>query len=316
MRIVIAGGSGFLGRALSASLAGAGHHVQILTRRTASRDAPRPAAAQPAPESPGATEHIAWGGDGSVGPWAAPCSGAHVVINLAGQSIGDARWSAARKESLVRSRLLATRSLTRFVNETRQPPAAFLSASAIGFYGDRGDTALKEDAPPGTDFLAGLCVAWEQEAMKAQSDATRVVLLRTGIVLDPGHGALARMLLPFRLFAGGPFGSGRQFMSWIHRDDWVSLVRWAMEAPGLRGAVNLTSPNPVTNSVFARTLAAALGRPALLPTPAFALKFALGEMAEPLLLFSQRVVPARALAGGFTFAHPDLDDTLADLLER
>ena len=323
MRIIIAGGSGFLGRALSSALSGEGHHIQILTRSATRPPAPASAANRAAPGGtvspaaqggPGPIEYIAWGGDGSVGPWATPCSGADIVINLAGENIGGARWSAARKVSLARSRLLATRSLARFISESRQPPAALISASAIGIYGDRGDDTLTEEAPPGTGFLAELSVAWEQEASKARTGTTRVVLLRTGIVLDADHGALARMLLPFRLFAGGPFGSGRQFMSWIHRDDWVSLVRWAMEAPGLQGPVNLTSPSPVSNAAFARALAAALGRPALLPVPAAALRLVLGEMAGPLLLYSQRVVPARALAGGFTFAHPELDEALADLL--
>ncbi len=307
MRTVIAGGSGFLGQALSASLARAGHHLQILTRRPGGRSTP--------PAS-GAIEHIAWTADGSVGPWAGPCAGADLVVNLAGESIGDRRWSAARKVRLVESRTLATRSLARFVNESRHPPAAFISASAIGFYGNRGDETLTEDAPAGTDFLAGLAARWEQEALVAQGVATRVVLLRTGIVLDPGRGALARMLTPFRCFAGGPFGSGRQFMSWIHRDDWVSLVRWAVDTPDLRGALNLTAPHPVTNADFSRALGRALHRPAFLPAPAFALRLLLGEMAGPLLLFSQRVVPARAQAGGFRFAHPELEEALAQLLGR
>jgi len=189
-----------------------------------------------------------------------------------------------------------------------------VSASAIGFYGDRGEETLTESARPGRDFLAQLGAEWETAALAAQGDRTRVVLLRTGIVLDPREGALAKMLTPFRLFAGGPFGSGRQFMSWIHRDDWVSLAKWAVETPEVRGPVNLTAPNPVTNADFARALGRALGRPAFVPTPGFALKLALGEMAGPLLLYSQRVVPARALEGGFRFAHPALDEALADLL--
>jgi uncharacterized protein len=305
MRTVIAGGSGFLGQALAASLASAGHHIQILTRRAGSH--------RTSPAS-GAIEQIAWTADGSVGPWAGPCAGADVVINLAGESIGDRRWSAARKARLVESRLRATRSLARFVNESRQPPAAFISASAIGFYGNRGDDTLTEDAAAGTDFLAGLAASWEREALAAQNGATRVVLLRTGIVLDPHSGALARMLTPFRFFVGGPFGSGRQLMSWIHRDDWVSLVRWAVDTPECRGPLNLAAPNPVTNATFARALGRTLHRPAFLRVPAFALRLLLGEMAGPLLLFSQHVVPARAQAGGFRFGYPELDGALANLL--
>ena len=300
MRIIIAGGSGFLGSALAASLASAGHRVQILTRRPAS-------AAHP--------ERITWTPDGTAnGLWTSPCSGADAIVNLAGESIAAGRWTPRRKMQLRDSRLLATRSLARFVADSEQPPAAFVSASAIGIYGDRGGETLGESSGPGGDFLAELAREWEQEALAVQGDRTRVVLLRTGIVLDPREGALAKMLPPFRLFAGGPFGSGRQFMSWIHRDDWVSLARWAVETPGIRGPLNLTAPGPVTNADFARALGRALGRPAVLPAPGFALKLALGEMAAPLLLYSQRVVPARALEGGFRFAHPDLDEALADLL--
>ena len=300
MRIVIAGGSGFLGTALAQSLASAGHRVQILSRRPA-------AAAQP--------ERVTWTPDGTAnGLWTSPCSGADVIVNLAGESIAAGRWTPRRKMQLRDSRILATRSLACFIAESEQPPAVFVSASAIGIYGDRGGDTLTESARPGRGFLAELGTAWEQEALAVQGDRTRVVLLRTGIVLDPREGALAKMLLPFRLFAGGPFGSGRQFMSWIHRDDWVSLARWAAETPGLRGPLNLTAPNPVTNADFARSLGRALGRPAVLPAPGFALTLALGEMAGPLLLYSQRVVPARALEGGFRFAHPDLDGALADLL--
>jgi hypothetical protein len=305
MRIVIAGGSGFLGGALAEALAAAGHRVQILTRQPPS--AGRASASQ--------FEYITWTPDGTAGGlWTAPCSGADVIVNLAGESIAAGRWTPRRKMQLRDSRTLPTRSLARFIADTEQPPAAFVSASAIGIYGDRGGEALTESARPGRGFLADLGKAWEQEALAVQGDTTRVVLLRTGIVLDPREGALAKMLTPFRLFAGGPFGSGRQFMSWIHRDDWVSLARWAVETPGVRGPLNLTAPNPVTNADFARALGRALERPAVLPAPALALKLVLGEMAGPLLLYSQRVVPARALEGGFRFAHPDLDAALVDLL--
>jgi hypothetical protein len=307
MRIIVAGGTGFLGRALSHSLADSGHRVQILSRRL-------PAPAEPGPARQ--LEYISWTPDGSANSsWASACSGADVIVNLAGESIAAGRWTEARKAQLRDSRILATRSLARFIAEAEQPPAALVSASAIGFYGDRGSETLTEDAGPGGDFLAQLGTEWEKEALAAQGGRTRVVLLRTGIVLDPREGALAKMVTPFRLFAGGPFGSGRQYMSWIHRDDWVSLARWAVETPGVRGPLNLTAPDPVTNADFARALGRALHRPAVVPAPGFALKIILGEMAGPLLLHSQRVVPARALAGGFRFAHPDLDEALADLLK-
>jgi NAD dependent epimerase/dehydratase family enzyme len=333
MHIVIAGGSGFLGRGLSSALVEAGHRVQILTRRPTP-----PRAGHPTTPADGHTlEPIVWTPDGSLGPWASACAGADTVINLAGESIGTARWSSARKAQLAESRILATRSLVRFMTanlntrasgpehtahagldttsgETGQRLTTLVSASAIGYYGDRGDDTLTEDARAGSDFLATLAAAWEDEALLARSGTTRVVLLRTGIVLDPTGGALAKMLTPFKLFAGGPFGSGRQYMSWIHRDDWVSLVRWALDTPDVRGPINLTAPHPVTNAEFARALGHALHRPALFPTPAFALKFALGEMADPLLLFSQRVIPARALAGGFRFAFETIEAALRALL--
>jgi len=306
MRIIIAGGSGFLGRALADSLSAAGHRLQILTRRSP---------ALLAPEAVSPITFISWTPDGTAnGSWASSCAGADLIVNLAGESIGEGRWTPARKARLRGSRIHATRSLVRFIGEAEQPPAALISASAVGFYGDRGGETLTEDARPGEGFLAELAVAWEREAMAAESDRSRVVLLRTGIVLDAQEGALAKMLPPFRLSAGGPFGSGRQFMSWIHRDDWVALAKWAAETPGLHGALNLTAPNPVANADFARALGRALNKPAFIPAPGFALKIILGEMAGPLLLHSQRAVPARALAGGFRFAHPTLDEALASLL--
>ena len=306
MRLIIAGGSGFLGRALADTLAAAGHHVQILTRQPAA--SARPASAR-------AHERITWSPDGTAnGPWAAACSGADLIVNLAGESIAAGRWTAARKAALRDSRVLPTRSLAQAIARAAQPPAALVSASAIGYYGDRADEALTEQAGPGRDFLAGLGVEWEREALAAEATGTRVVLLRTGIVLDPREGALAKMVPPFRLFAGGPFGSGRQFMSWIHRDDWVSLAKWAIETPAARGALNLTAPNPVTNADFARALGRALHRPAIVPAPRFALSLMLGEMAGPLLFHSQRVLPAKALACGFRFAHSDVDAALASLL--
>ena len=306
MRTVIAGGSGFLGQALAQSLADAGHRIQILTRRP-----PESSTTQTGPP----LEYIGWSPDGTAnGAWAAACAGADLIVNLAGESIGARRWTQARKAQLRGSRLLATRSLVRFIADAEQPPAALVSASAIGVYGDRGDEVLAEDAGPGEDFLAKLAVAWEHDALAAESVKTRVVMLRTGIVLDPREGALPKMLTPFRLFGGGPFGSGRQFMSWIHRDDWVALARWAIETPGVRGPINLVAPHPVANAEFARALGRALNRPAIVPAPGFALRIILGEMAGPLLLNSQRVVPARALAAGFRFAHPALDEALADLL--
>jgi uncharacterized protein (TIGR01777 family) len=181
----------------------------------------------------------------------------------------------------------------------------FVSGSGVGYYG-AGDDPKIESSPPGDDFIAQLCEDWEAEAGRAASAATRVVLLRTGIVLERSGGALPKLVRPFRLFAGGPLGSGRQYMSWIHRLDWIELVRWIVDTPAAAGAVNATAPGPVTNREFARALGTALGRPSFVPAPAFALKLLLGQMAEPLVLTGQRVLPARAQALGYHFRYPDI----------
>lgn len=307
--VVIAGGSGFLGRRLAAALAAEGHLVTILTRTPA----PEPPRRTP-PAGAGSICDVHWHPDGSIGAWSGTVEGASAVINLAGESIAARRWTTAQKSRLVESRLNATRSLVGAIAAARRPPAIMASASAIGYYGDRGNEELTEASDPGDDFLARLCVRWEREAMRANSPQTRVVLIRTGIVLDPDGGALARMLPPFRAGVGGPLGSGRQYMSWIHRNDWVSLVRWMITNDLVGGPINATAPEPVTNKDFSRTLGRALHRPSLLRAPAFALRLLLGEMTDPLLLASQRVLPARADALGFQFAYPRLEPALQALL--
>jgi uncharacterized protein len=307
MRILLAGGSGFLGRALTHSLTASGHHVTILTRRAVA-----PGADSPSPS----VRLVQWSPDGQAGPWTRACANTDIVINLAGESIAARRWTTARKLALAASRVLPTRSLVHFIEHATPRPTTLVSASAIGFYGDRGDQVIAEEAREGADILAEIAGAWEREAQRASSDATRVVVVRTGIVLDPHEGALAKLLTPFRLLAGGPFGSGRQYMSWIHRDDWVSLATWLVETPGLAGAFNATAPHPVTNAEFARTLGRVLGRPAFARVPGSVLRIVLGEMAGPLLLASQRVIPAKAQQAGFRFAYPDLEAALRQLLGR
>ncbi len=302
MRVIIAGGSGFLGSALTASLTGAGHHVTILTRR------------MPAVSPTDHVSHVTWRPDGTVGAWAEACEGADAVVNLAGESIAGARWTAARKVALADSRVRPTQSLARFVAAASPRPSLFVSGSAIGYYGPRGDDTLSEEAPAGTGILADIGRRWEDAAAPAAGGGTRLAILRTGIVLDAREGALAKMLLPFRLGVGGPMGTGRQYMSWIHRDDWIALVRWLIDTPGLAGPFNATAPAPATNAEFARTLGQVLRRPAFAPAPGFVLRLALGEMAGPLLLDSQRVVPARALEAGFVFRYPALEAALRNLI--
>lgn len=300
--MVLAGGSGFLGSALSRALTRDGHEVAILTRSAAANATsdPRVSAVQ-------------WTPDGTTGAWAGAVDGADVVVNLAGESIAAKRWSAAQKQKLRDSRLLATRSLTSAIRQAARRPAAFISGSAVGYYGDRGDETLTETSPPGSDFLADLAKDWEAAADEA-SPLTRVALVRTGIVLDRTGGALPKMLPPFQMFVGGPLGTGTQYMPWIHKEDWVRMVSWMMTTDGARGPFNATSPTPVTNAEFSKALGHALKRPSLLPAPAFALRIALGEMADALLLSGQRALPVRATDLGFTFRYANIDEALADVL--
>jgi len=301
MRIVIAGGSGFLGASLAAHLAANHHDLVILTRQ------PHP----PDPRPP-RTTYEPWDPNGHSGRWAKALDNTDAVVNLAGESIAAKRWSTAQKQKIRESRLLATRSLTTAVREAAKPPRAFISGSAIGYYGDRGDETLTEVSAPGTDFLAEVCKDWEAAA-NAAGDLTRVVLLRTGIVLHRTGGALPKMLPPFYLFAGGPVGSGRQYQSWIHRDDWVRMVAWSVTSDPARGPLNVTGPRPITNKEFSTALGHALRRPSVMPAPPFALRLALGEMADALLLSSQRVLPVRATDLGFAFRFANIDEALADI---
>jgi hypothetical protein len=303
MKIIIAGGSGLLGTALVAALADERHEVVVLTRR------PPPGGASP-------VRHVQWTPDGGTGAWTTAIEGAAAVVNLAGEPIGAGRWSAARKQRIEDSRVLATRSLVQAIAAAGAPPPVFISGSAVGYYGPCGDELVTEASPAGADFLAHVCVRWEAEAARASGSTVRVIVLRTGLVLAASGGALPRMLLPFKLGAGGPLGSGRQYWPWIHIDDWVALVRWAIVTPALAGPVNVTSPDPMPNAEFARRLGRAMHRPALLPTPGFALRLMLGEMADGLLLSGQRAVPAKALGAGFAFQYPRLDEALAALFGR
>ena len=254
-----------------------------------------------------------WVPDGSTGPWAHLIDGADAVVNLAGASVGDRRWSAARKALIHDSRVEPTRSLAAAIAGAEKPPGVFVSGSAVGYYGDRGDEPLTEQSAPGSDFLAGVCVAWEREAASASSARTRLVIIRTGLVLDRSKGVLPRIALPFRFFTGGPVGPGRQFMSWIHVADWVSLMRAALDRDGFHGPVNATAPAPARNADFCRALGKALARPSWLPAPAVALRLALGEMAQALLLSSQRALPSAAEACGFRFRYPDVEAALRDV---
>jgi uncharacterized protein len=293
MKVIVAGGTGFLGKPLVEAVRAEGHDVRVLTRSA---------------KAPG---EVGWTPDGGVGPWLASLEGAEVIVNLAGAGIADTRWTAARKREIAESRLLATRSLVAAAGSLASPPRVFVSASAVGYYGARGAETLTEEAGPGSDFLGTVGREWEEAAQPVTVHGTRLAIVRTGLVLAADGGALGQMLLPFRLGIGGRLGSGRQYMSWIHRDDWVRLVRWLIDEADAQGPFNATAPEPVTNAEFTRALGRALHRPAILPVPGFALKVLFGELAGPLLLEGQRAVPAKARALGFTFAYPDLDTALA-----
>ncbi|MGE5244735.1 MAG: TIGR01777 family oxidoreductase [Betaproteobacteria bacterium] len=300
MKIVLAGATGFLGRPLVDRLAAHGHELVVLSRRA---------------DAAGAARTIEWNPAGPPGPWTAELDGAGAVINLAGESIAGARWTDAHKRRVLESRVAATRSLAAAIRGAAHPPPVFISGSAVGYYGARGDEILTEDSTAGGDFLARVCIQWEAEAGGAAPD-TRVVCVRTGVVLERDGGALRQMLLPFRIGIGGPVGSGRQWWPWIHREDWLELVCWALDAPGLSGALNATAPEPVTNRTFARELGRALHRPSFMPTPAFALRLALGEMADALLLSGQRAVPAKAERLGFRFRYPRLAEALTAIFRQ
>jgi uncharacterized protein (TIGR01777 family) len=293
--VVVAGGTGLLGTALVDAQLTDGHQVSVLSRR------------------PRRVGDVLWSPDGGSRAWTGTLGDADVVVNLAGASIGSRRWSVARKTEIRDSRLTPTRLLVEAMAEARHPPGVFLSASAVGVYGSRGGGPLTEASPPGTDFLASVCREWEAAASEAMA-TSRVVLLRSGVVLAREGGALAQLALPFRFYAGGPVGTGEQFMSWIHVQDWVEMVRWALATPDVSGPLNVTAPFPVTNRELAQTLGRVLGRPSALRAPAFAVRLALGEMADALVLGGQRVIPERASQGGFVFRYPTLEPALQEAL--
>ena len=292
---MIAGGSGFLGRALRRTLGAAGHHVDILSRR------PRA----------GRSDELPWVPNGASGPWARAVEGAGAVVNLAGEGIADKRWTAARKQALLSSRLDATSSLVKAMAELKTPPGVFVSASGVGYYGPTGDEPIAEGAPAGRDFLGEMASDWEAAAAPAEA-FSRLVLLRTGLVMG-SEGALGKMLLPFKLGVGGRLGSGTQWMPWISVDDWAGLTARLIVDDTARGAFNLCGPAPVTNAEFTRTLGRVLHRPTIFPVPAFALKLALGELSDALLT-GQRAVPEKALALGYQFRHATLEAALRSVL--
>jgi uncharacterized protein (TIGR01777 family) len=302
MKVVVTGATGFIGAPLCRALRASGHAVVALSRRG-------PAARTILGEG---IDVVEWDARGP-GSWEESLAGAGGVINLAGEPLAAKAWTPRQKELLRSSRVETTKLLVAAIERAEPRPSVLISGSGIGYYGPHGDETLTEESPPGDDFVAGLVREWEAAATAAEALGVRVVRLRTGMVLGEGGGALAKMVPPFRAFVGGPLGSGRQWVSWIHRDDEIGIARWALEEERVRGAVNATAPHPATMREFARALGRALGRPAALPAPALALRALMGEMAD-IVLTGQRVLPAVAQSLGYTFRYPELDGALRSIL--
>ena len=301
MKILVTGSTGLVGSALVSALARDGNTVCRLMR---------PQSKSPASSKDGFD--VAW--NPATGELGGAGVGADAVVNLAGASIAEGRWTKERKELLRTSRIDTTRALVNTLAKMSARPRVLVSASATGYYGDQGDELLTEESKAGTDFLAGLAQEWEAEARKAGALGIRVVLARFGIILAKQGGALPKMMLPFKLGAGGKLGSGKQWMSWVTLEDVVGILRFALENSSVRSVVNVVAPEPLQNAEFTKVLAKAMHRPALFPAPGFALRLALGEMADALLLSSQRVAPQKLQQLGYQSLHADLASALKTIL--
>lgn len=306
MKILISGSTGLVGSAVVDSLTQQGHE---LTRLLRPGTEVRRRQAKNSPE----LAHVAWNPESGL--LDSRAEGADALIHLAGASIAGHRWTKAWKRELRDSRVAATHHLTTSLRRLERPPQIVIAASAIGFYGNRGDEELNESSLQGTDFLAQLTANWEKESARGAEFGARVVILRFGVILAKHGGALPRMALPFRLGVGGRIASGRQWISWITLEDAVGMIRFALGTNLLSGPANAVSPNPTRNAEFSAALGRVLRRPAIFPTPSFALRLALGEMADALLLSSQRVYPTKLERLGYRFIYPDLEPALAALLK-
>jgi hypothetical protein len=295
-RVLVSGSSGLIGSALIPSLRSRGFHVVRLVRGgSASGD------------------QIAWDPSQPLSPEVV--SGFQAIVHLSGETVAN-RWTDSKKAEIRSSRVDSTRNLAQALARTEKRPQVFVSASAIGIYGNRGDEVLREESSPGDDFLADVCREWEAAAEPAADAGVRCVQIRTGVVLSSVGGALQKMLPPFRMGVGGNLGSGRQWMSWIHIQDMVGAINHILKTDLLAGPVNLVAPNPVTNAEFTKTLGAVLSRPTIFPVPAFVIKLAFGQMAEEVLLTSQRVEPAKLVSGGYPFQYSDLRKALESVIKK
>lgn len=328
-RVVVTGATGQIGRRLCDQLSARGYQVVVFSRNPDKARRSLPSAA----------EYVAWKAE-EHGAWASAINGAHAVINLAGANLFGRRWTDAYKREIYDSRIVGTRGLVNAINAASDKPAVLINGSAIGYYGAHlDDRTFDESSGPGDDFLGRVCADWEREAERAAQSGVRVVLVRTGVVLskpekllpidlrgaslsrpgvvlDVDAGALPLMVFPFRLFAGGPMASGRQWFSWIHMDDEIGLIVKALEDHSITGPINATAPDPRTNREFSRVIGKVLNRPMWLPVPGFALKLLLGSMADAMLIKGQRVLPTKAQQHGYQFAYADTEHALRDLLRR
>ena len=296
MNILITGGTGFIGTPLSLELRNSKHTVVVTTRRRSD-----------------SKEKLTWNPPDLIS--SDVISEFDAVINLAGEPIAPGRWTKERKERILTSRISTTRALVDSIKNAKKKPKALISASAIGYYGAHGDEYLTEDTAPANDFLADVCKQWEAEALRAKEFGVRVVVVRIGGVLESDGGALPQMMVPFKFFVGGPLGSGRQWFSWIHRDDVVGIIKYALDNDKISGPVNATAPNPVTNTEFSAALGKALKRPSWLAVPGFIVRITLGELGN-LLLTGQRVLPDKALKAGYQFKYTAVKDALKAIIRE
>lgn len=300
MRVIITGGTGLIGRALAEQMAGDGHEVIVL-----SRDPGR------AKDFSDRVRLVKWDGRTPQG-WSQWVDGAGAIVNLAGAGLADRLWTKSRKQILLDSRIWAGQAVAEAVAASERKPGVVIQVSAVGYYGPHQEEMIEESDPPGDDFLADLCRRWEASTRPVEDHGVRRVILRTGLVLSRKGGVLPRLLLPIRLFVGGRIGSGRQYYSWIHLDDVLRAIRFLIETASARGAYNMTAPAPVPNSDFIKTVSRAVGRPAWLPLPEFALRLLVGDMAT-VLVDGQRVIPAKLTEARFEFKFPALEGAMEDL---
>ena len=304
MRVIITGGSGLIGSALATDLLKDGHEVIALSRDPQGRRSHLPAGVRVEP----------WDGRSADG-WGHLAEGAWAIVNLAGENIGEKRWSEDRKRAILESRVLAGKAVTQAATQAAHKPAVVVQASGVGYYGPQKEARISEESPAGTDFMSQICQQWEPATAGVEQAGVRRVIVRNGVVLSLMGGALPRMVMPFRFFAGGPLGSGQQWISWIHLRDEIAGLRFLMENQAASGVYNLTSPHPVRNRDFERAIGKAMHRPAVVPVPAFAIRLLFGEMAITVVE-GQRVLPDRLEKAGFLFSYPKIEEALGDLLVK